>query len=106
MVARQFPKRHKTDRARDCDLAVAPFQQCLSGLAAENVVFRVMQFAVSLGAIEGLVKRKLDSDEGIRRTRQAFKIGALLRRQNNSCRFRDDTHASLNHDSFISDSGY
>lgn len=74
MVARQFPKRHPTDRARDFDLAVAPFQQCLSGLAAENVVSRVTQFASALGAIEGLVKRKLKSDEGIRPLSAASKF--------------------------------
>ena len=40
------------------------------------------------------------------RTRQAFKFGALRLRQNDSSRFRDAAHASLNHDSFISDSRY
>jgi hypothetical protein len=40
----------------------------------------------------------------LRRTRQALKLRALRRRQNNSCRFRDAAHASLNHDSTISDS--
>ena len=74
MVARQFPKRHPTDRARDFDLAVAPFQQCLSGLAAENVVSRVTQFAFALGAIEGLVRRKLKNDEGIRPLSAASKF--------------------------------
>jgi hypothetical protein len=74
LVARQFPKRHPTDRARDFDLAVAPFQKCLSGLTAENVVSRVTQFASALGAIEGLVKRKLKSDEGIRPLSAASKF--------------------------------
>ena len=40
------------------------------------------------------------------RARQTIEIGALLHRQNAKCRFRDADHASLNHDSFISDSGY
>ena len=42
----------------------------------------------------------------LRRTRQALKLGTFLRRQNDNCRLRDAAHASLNHDSFISDSGY
>jgi hypothetical protein len=66
MVARQFPKRHPSDRARDFDLAIPPFQQRLSGLAAENLISRVTQFASDLGAIGGLVRRNLKSDEGIR----------------------------------------
>jgi len=41
-----------------------------------------------------------------RRARQTIKIGAFLHRQNDRCRFRDAAHASLNHDSFISDSRY
>ena len=41
-----------------------------------------------------------------RRARQTIKIGAFLDRQNDRCRFRDAAHASLNHDSFISDSRY
>ena len=36
----------------------------------------------------------------------ALKLRAFLRRQNDSGRFRDAAHASLNHDLFISDSGY
>ena len=38
--------------------------------------------------------------------RQTIEISTLLHRQNAKCRFRDADHASLNHDSFISDSGY
>ena len=42
----------------------------------------------------------------LRRTRQALKLGAFRCRQNNRSRFRDAVHASLNHDSFFTDSGY
>jgi hypothetical protein len=42
----------------------------------------------------------------LRRTRQAFKLGPLLLRQCNRCRFRDAAHASLNHDSTSRNSGY
>ena len=42
----------------------------------------------------------------LRRTRQALKLRTLLRHQNDNRRFRDASHASLNHNSFISDSGY
>jgi hypothetical protein len=42
----------------------------------------------------------------LRRTHQALKLGAFRRRQNNRSRFRDADHASLNHDSFFTDSGY
>jgi hypothetical protein len=35
-----------------------------------------------------------------------LKLRTLLRHQNDNRRFRDASHASLNHDSFISDSGY
>ncbi len=41
-----------------------------------------------------------------RRTRQALKLGTFLRRQNDNRRLRDAAHASLNHDSCISDSWY
>jgi hypothetical protein len=74
MVARQFPRRHSSDRSRDFDLVVAPFQQCLSGLAAENLVPRVSQFAFDLGAMEGLVRRNPRSGEGIRPLSAASKF--------------------------------
>jgi hypothetical protein len=74
MVARQFPKRHPSDRARDFDLAVAPFQQCLSGLAAKNLVSRVIQFASDLGAIDGFVRQNRKGDGGIRPLSAASKF--------------------------------
>ena len=40
------------------------------------------------------------------RTRQALKLGTSLRRQNDNRRLREAAHASLNHDSLISDSWY
>ena len=40
------------------------------------------------------------------RARQSVKLGPLFVRQNNRSRFLDACHASLNHDSSISDSGY
>ena len=59
-VARQFPKRHPTDRARDFDLALPPFEKCLVGLTAENLTSRVTQLATTLGAIGSLVRQKPD----------------------------------------------
>ena len=41
----------------------------------------------------------------LRRTRQAFRLGALFLRQGNRCRFRDAAHAPLNHNSIFRNSG-
>ena len=58
-VARQFPKRHPTDRARDFDLALPPFEKCLVGLTAKNLTLRVTQLTTTLGAIGRLVRLRI-----------------------------------------------
>jgi len=67
------------------------------------------------GAGRGAIRRQQNDPRlqtgamfGLRRTRQALKLGAFLRRQNNRRRFGNDlaAHAALNHDSAINDSGY
>ena len=60
--------------------------------------------AAGLGTLKP--ERAISGVEGADPCPTPIKLGTLLRAQIDRCRFRDAAHASLNHDSIISDSGY
>ena len=57
-VARQFPKRHGRERARDFEPIVRPLRQALDELSRDNLAARVEELAEEMARIPGLVRSK------------------------------------------------
>jgi hypothetical protein len=74
MVARQFPKRHGRERARDFAPIVKPLRQALDELDRDNLVARVEQLAEKFAKIPGLVRSNRGDRESSRLLSAASKF--------------------------------